>query len=486
MRRTSPHSAPRPRRRGRLRPLQLLAVSLAALAASVLGQAAVPAQVNGGSAAAAAARPNIIVVVTDDQTMDAVAKMPYVSSRKDWVRFRQAYVQNAMCCPSRATILTGRYDTHTRVQNNGQTGRFDASRTMAVWLRNAGYRTALVGKYLNNYPSAFSSSGYPVPPGWDEFHAVVDPNKGTYGQYEWDLASNGSVRHYGSEPQDYQVDVLASRAQAAIEAAGTEPFFLYFAPTATHAPWVASPRRTGMFDSAPTSTKPALFNEPDVTDKPEYVRLSPLHDPTQMAADRRAQWAASVSVDDAIRSLDAKLRAEGKYDDTVLIVIGDNGYSFGEHRLYGKACQYAVCNRVPLLVRWPGHPARTVTKMVSNVDVASTVAALAGVRPGAGQDGRSLVPLLEGRTTPWRTGVLLHWPGHLVRDPGGLGYVAEFWGVRTARHLYVELPDTGERELYDLVADPDELRNLAGQPAYSAVQSQLQRQLATLKAAALS
>ncbi len=454
-----------------------------ALATMLLPLGTGSAVTRGTPSASAASRPNIVLILTDDQTMESVAKMPHVGTRTDWIRFRRAFVQNAMCCPSRATILTGRYDTHTRVQNNGQTGNFDASNTVAVWLKRNGYRTALIGKYLNNYPSAFASSGYPVPPGWTTFQAVVDPNPGTYGQYEWDLAADGVAHHYGSAPADYQLDVLAGRARGFIANSGSTPFFLYFAPTATHGPWIASPRRTGMFDGAPVPRVAGLFNEPDVSDKPAYIKTHAVQDPALMDERRRKHWAAVVSLDDAVKSLDAQLVSSGDYDDTVVILMTDNGYAFGEHRWHGKACEYAVCNQTPLLVRWPGHAAKDVWRLVSNVDIASTVAGLAGVTPAAPQDGRSLVPLLTGTVSTWRTGLLLHWPGHIARKPGDPDYVPPFWGIRTADHLYVEI-GTGERELYDLKNDPNELANLAGRPAYATVQEQLRRRLAELKATA--
>jgi len=438
----------------------------------------------GGAGSAVATpleRPNIVLVLTDDQTMESVAKMPHVSSRNDWITFPNAYIENAMCCPSRATILSGRYDTHTRVTNNGATGNFDATQTMASWLQGAGYRTGLFGKYLNNYPR-IAPQGL-VPPGWTTFQALAD-GKTVYSQYNYDLVSDGVTEYFGYQPADYQVDVLTGRARQFIQDSGDEPFFLYFAPTATHGPWKASPRRVGMFTDAPVPHNAALFNEPDVSDKPSYILNHAQQNPTVMDTTRRRMWETAVSVDDAMAALDTQLEASGEADNTVVIFMTDNGNAFGEHRWIGKACQYRVCNQTPLLVRYPGQGKRSIPNMISNVDIASTVAAIAGVSPGGPQDGESFLPLIQG-STQWPDEVLHHWPGHIARDPDDANFVPQFWAIRTRQHLYVEL-STGERELYVLRTDPNELRNVAGRPLQREVQAHLAARLAVLKAEALA
>jgi arylsulfatase A-like enzyme len=437
------------------------------------------------SATALTEQPNVVLVLTDDQTMESVAKMPYVSSRPDWVRFPNAYIQNPLCCPSRATILTGRYDTHTKVTSNGATGAFDATNTLATWLDGAGYRTALVGKYLNNYPRV-APDGL-KPPGWTTFQAVAD-GTGTYAQYNWDLVADGVQQHFGYGPENYQLDVLTTRANEFIgrSAAEEAPFFLYFAPTATHAPWRASPTREGTHATAAVANNAALFNEPDVSDKPAYIRDHAVQDAALMDTRRRKEWDAALSVDDAVAALDRQLVASGVAQNTVMIFMTDNGYALGEHRWYGKTCQYRVCTHTPLLVRYPGLSARIRRQMVSNVDIASTVADIAGVTPALAQDGHSLLPLmLSDGKPPWRNEVLHHWPGHRSRPITAPDYVPQYWAIRSHTHLYVEL-GTGERELYDLRSDPNELRNLAGQPAVAAQQAALADRLAALKAAALS
>jgi arylsulfatase A-like enzyme len=437
----------------------------------------------------------VVLILTDDQTFDSIPKMPYVGSRTDWIKFTDATVENPMCCPSRSTILSGRWDTHTHVQNNGQAGAFDYRNTIGVWLQNAGYRTALVGKFLNNYPQAFN--GDPMdpfePPGWTDWQAaygiVTSGPSGVidtlYNQYDWELSDNGTHVHFGTAPSDYEVNVLANRAVDFIRSSGQSPFFLYFAPTATHGPFVASPTRKGMFATAPVPHPPSV-NEADVSDKPAYIRQMPLVDLAAVDAKHRRAWAATVSVDDAVAQIDAQLKAQGIFDHTVEIFMTDNGLSFGEHRWTGKSVPYQESVGTPLFIRYPGLAARTIPQPVSNVDIASTVSELAGATPGLPQDGKSLVPLLTGDTTGFvGRGTLLHWPGTFHGIPTNPGYVPQYWGIRTGRYSYIEYA-TGECELYDHRTDPYELANACGHPQYATVQAQLAAKLAVLRAAARS
>ena len=418
------------------------------------------------------------MVLTDDQTVESLAKMPYVRQRRDWVRFDQAYAQNATCCPSRATVLQGRYDTRTRVGTNLQGGRLDESETLPVWLDRAGYRTGLFGKYLNGYPFG---RGLYVPPGWDEWQAVYGDR--VTEQYDWQLNAGGRAVRYGSAPGDHQLTVLTDKVTEFIRSSAGQPFFA-FTPTVNHSPWTATPARAGMFDTAPVPQPPS-FNEPDVRDKPAYVRALAPRDVLEMETSRRASWAAAVSVDDSVRAVDRALEAAGVRDRTVLVLMSDNGLSLGEHRWVTKRCEYDVCGRVPLLVRYPGQPGRRVSSLVSNADLASTLTAIGGGTVGLPQDGRSFLPQLrDPAAPPARTALLLHWPGG---DPEGLPRarlaVPAFWGVVTPRWKYVELA-TGERELYDRVRDPHELRNRAGERALAEQQAALARRLARLEQAA--
>jgi N-acetylglucosamine-6-sulfatase len=458
----------------KVRPLRLawpvlLSVLLAVLL--VADWQASPGGRVGPNVSQALTRPNIVLILTDDQSYESVAKMPYLSSRGYWLNYPRAYIENALCCPSRATILTGRYDTHTGVINNNTGSKLDESNTVAVWLRGVGYRTALVGKYLNQYP--FGRPLY-TPPGWSEWH--VPYTEALYNQYNYPLNDNGTVTNFGSTAADYQVDVLRARAVSVINTtpAGT-PLFLYFAPTSTHDPWTPAPRHKGSFRGVAMPRYPNQ-NETNVSDKPAWVRALPLLNLATQDANRRKEWTAALAIDEAVKAIDDALAARGMLTNTVQIFMTDNGYSFGAHRYDRKRCEYEECTHTPFLVRYPGQAARSDPRLVSNVDLASTFCALAGCTPGLSQDGRSLVPVLENTATSWRDGILQHWPGGTaagVNIPG-------FYAIRTQQWRYVELA-TGERELYDLQADPYELQNRHGQSAYAQVEADLAAKLAALK-----
>ena len=444
------------------------------------------------AAAAPLVRPNIVLVVTDDQTMESVRRMPYLNSTTHrWTKFTRAHVNNALCCPSRATILKGQYDTRTGVTTNSNGRLMNESETLAVWLRRAGYQTGMYGKYLNVYPFG---RGLYVPAGWTDWHVPYDagPNWGMYDQYTYKLNANGTSQTFTTGQAAYQVDVLAGRMTSFIRsrAAAGQRFFAMFTPVATHDPWVASPARRGMFNGATVPPYPG-FNTV-APDQPAYLKSQPALDPAVVNQNRRREWAAAVSVDDAIRRIDTALSNAGVKQNTIMIFMTDNAYSHGRHRWERKRCEFNACTETPVWVRYPGLPARTdSTHLISNIDVAATVADLAGASVPAGypMDGRSFEPLVLGNDVDWREDLLMHWPGgDMWGDPGMPDSMPQWWGVlaRTSDGglwKYVEL-DTGERELYDERADPNELNNRAGEQATAAVQAELRQRLADLKSGA--
>ncbi len=426
-------------------------------------------------------RPNIVLILSDDQTPETLPHqppvMPYLQRRIEdpndhWITFSNAFLNTPLCCPSRATILTGRYSHETGVRSNDDGDRFDDSSTVATWLRSAGYTTALIGKYLNVYP--FGRAPY-VPPGWSRWFGRAQGAPGHL-YYDYSLIQEGFPRAYGAAPSDYSTDVLSSLATSFIRTAPSgSPFLLYFAPSAPHNPWTPPPRYAGSWSGKPLPRPPGL-NERDVSDKPAWVRGLPELTPAelrQVELDRRSAYESLRGLDDAVRAIVEALRERGVLDDTVIFFLTDNGLSLGEHRWLLKECPYEECISTPFVVRMPGATAHTDPHLVSNVDLAPTFAALGHATPTSPVSGRSLVPLLEGRTPPgWRSGVLLEWAGGNVVPP--------WWGIRTKRFAYVEL-GTGERELYDLRKDPFELTNLAGTPAVSALQARLARELGALR-----
>ena len=443
-------------------------------------------------ARAAVARPNIVVILTDDQSPDSIphspAVMPHfqamVSNPADrWVRFTHAYLNVSLCCPSRATILSGRYDTHTGVKTNGNGPVFDESTTVATWLHAAGYRTGFYGKYLNNWP--YGRALY-TPPGWDNFVAFITDEDRYYNYQLYNPDVPGLVESHANLPADYSTTVVANKALDFIDAAPAgQPFFLLFAPRAPHPPSIPPPGTSGIYKGIAPTHAPS-FNEADVSDKPDWVQALPLlgdRGIKKADAGRRKSYEALIGVDDAVQSITDTLAANGQLENTVIVYMTDNGYAFGDHRFTGKTCQYVQCQMTPLLIRYPGATAHVEPALAGNVDIASTLATIAGATPTILQDGRSLTPLLDGtQQGSWREGMLIHWVG-AQRTTG-------YWGVYTRDYLYTELlKGTTRVELYDLTgqlgpADPDELQNRANDPAYAAVRTQLASLLAGLKATA--
>lgn len=425
---------------------------------------------------------NFVVIVTDDQPPDSLPHrppvMPYLQEatgdpEDHWIVFRNGFVNAPICCPSRATMLTGLQPHHHGVLTNDDGSSLDESTTVAAWLQEAGYHTGLVGKYLNQYP--FDREPY-VPQGWERWwgkqHGAV-----THLYYGYTLIQQGVATHYGSAGSDYSTDVFADKAVEFVRDAPVErPFFLWFAPTAPHPPWVSAPRHQGMYEEIPLARPPSV-GEADVSDKPAWVRALPPLGPEARAGLRQAHrrsFEALRAVDDAVRSIVEALEARGDLDHTVIVYVSDNGFAFGEHRWVKKTCPYEECVHVPFLVRYPLAPRRVEELPVSTVDLAPTIAELAGLEPPAGLDGTSLVPLIAAADPAGLSGaVFSEWVGD-ERVPG-------WWQVRTETFAYIELV-TGERELYDLAADPYQLTNVADRSEYAGVLARLSAALEGFRA----
>jgi arylsulfatase A-like enzyme len=450
--------------------------------------------------------PNIVLINTDDLDARSVACMPNVQSllARQGVTFANAFVTTPLCCPSRASLLRGQYaHSHGVLSNTGDNGGFpafyrlgDEDSTVATWLQDAGYRTALLGKYLNRYPKGAAESY--VPPGWDEWSAFTSGDDDEGGSYYSDYALNqdGTIVRYGQQPSDYSTDVLAARATDFVDraAAAGDPFFLYIAPYAPHGPSTPASRHTGAFADVRAPRVPS-FAEADVSDKPAWVQALPALNDDQIALidDRYQRRLRSLlAVDEMVASLVETLGADGVLDNTYIVFTSDNGYQLGEHRIpLGKQAPYDESIRVPLIVRGPGVAAGAVVASIAlNVDLAPTFAELANASPADFVDGRSLVPLLDGDPpAEWRHGFLVErydrtrpdqWgaPGPvpvdaargdrdaLEREEGdAITDVAPidsppYLALRTERYLYVEYA-SGERELYDMQTDPYQLENLA-------------------------
>lgn len=445
-------------------------------------------------------RPNIILIVTDDQNADTIAYMPTLQRLlvDKGTSFTSAYAPTPLCCPGRATILRGQYaHNHGVRSNDGVNGGFpkfydagNEASTLATWLHDEGYRTALIGKYFNAYPEGLVPPGsfsFPgeryVPAGWDKWYGLLDIPKDErtdpYKMYGYQMNRNGRVVRYGNDPDEYLTDVLSGLAVDFVEdnLGKRDPFFLYLAPTAPHLPAIPAPRHRDMFEGL-QAPRPPSFNEADLSDKPAWlVNRGALTTERIAKLDEtyRKQVQMLLAVDEMISSLIDTLKARGELDSTYIMFTSDHGLTNGEHRLVStKLTPYGASARVPLIVRGPGVPAgRTVDALALLSDVAPTLTDLVDAPTPAFVDGRPLTPWLRKRHpagTVARKQVLHEfWPREGfpidVREESARPLpLPTYRAFRSAQYLYVEYsyPDgRQERELYDLERDPFELWNIA-------------------------
>jgi N-acetylglucosamine-6-sulfatase len=462
----------------------LVAAMLGVAVALASPAATIPTGLNGARGTASmSTHPNIILILSDDQSFDSVQKMPYVRSisppQGTWYRFDNAFINNATCCPSRATILTGLWSHHHGVEATGGAPAYDDSDTIATRLHAGGYATAFIGKYHLGSLTSTVSRTY-VPPGWDDWEAFAHNTSGWY--YNYVLNENGVIRSYGAAPGDYSTDVLRDKALSFISANADRPFFLVYAPRAPHNNWIAAPRHLGFYKDEPVVHSPN-FNEEDVTDKPVWWRTTPPRKVTDADAVHRREWDTVLALDDAVRGIHNQVQTLGLMPNTIIMFMTDNGYAFGEHRYIGKACAYEECSRTPLLVKFGSHEEGwTFPQLIGNEDLAPTIADLAGTAAPTRTDGQSFAAMLRSRTTPpdWKHEILLHGLDNGDTDGDQQGHPPTFWGLRTPRYKYIETALTGEVELYDLRSDPYELQNLADRPEYASARSALASRLLQL------
>ena len=461
----------------------VLGVTLGAALSS--GQLGERARAAGTPIVHAPRHPNIVLILTDDQRRDTLWTMPNVRRLlvAHGILFTNAFVSNPFCCPSRATILTGNYSHTTGIYGNrpphGGAYDFhhygDDQSTIATWLQAAGYRTALVGKYLNGY------HGPHVPPGWDTWDSF---NWG-YGYYGFRLFQNGHPAACGGAAAcqvtypagAYSTSTLASLATGIIRSTPREqPLFLYFAPFAPHTPAIPEHRYADRFGDLPP-WRPPNFNWVTAS-QPHWLRTMPhLRDRgiRWVARFRRRQYQTLLSVDDAVKQLVDALEATGRLHNTMIMFASDNGLMWGAHGFPAavKRLPYDEAIRIPMVVRyppWTDAGPRVDKHLILNTDWAPTWAGLAHAAAPA-TEGRSFVPLLRpghGRV-PWRTSFLLEgWDGSpTTANPS-------YCGVRSNRFMYAEYQD-GERELYDVARDPFELRDLAASARWKRVRRTLDR-----------
>jgi arylsulfatase A-like enzyme len=454
--------------------------------------------------------PNIVLVMTDDQTVESMRVMPRVEDKlaESGVTFRNSFASFPVCCPSRATMLTGQYPDNHGVRTNQPPGGGYAAlgptigNTLPVWLQKAGYYTAHIGKFLNGYGR--TSLDTDVPPGWSEWYGSLDDpdgyTGGTYSMYGYTLNENGAIVHYGTTPEvpeaaTYQTDVYSAKAQDFVErrAPSRKPFYLSVATLAPHSEGGApqgnnpraAPRHEGVFASEPVP-RPPSFDEADVSDKPADIRnLNPItaQQEAQIDARYRARLESLLAVDELVGALVEKVKAEGELKNTYFIFTSDNGFFHGEHRVRnGKVRHYEESSKVPLVIRGPDIPKDKVRdQLAANIDLAPTIADIAGAKPKRKTDGDSLLPLAEdGRLEPGRGILIEAFNNADDEDPDGANL--RYSAVRTDRYVYAE---TGaEQELYDLSTDPFELTSRHADPSLARVKAALDELLAELTSCA--
>jgi arylsulfatase A-like enzyme len=479
-------------------------------------------------------QPNIVVIMADDMRDDELRFMP--KTRRligdQGVRFANAFSPHPLCCPARASFLTGQYTHNHKVWSNAEPWGFSAlddSATLPVWLNRAGYNTLMLGKYLNGYGSGKTPDGSSpltyLPPGWTDWRGAVsgpedwdDPEAGgTYRYYDTTLNDNGTLR---GSPGRYQTRLFGDESEDMIAEAASSPrpFFLWASYVAPHS---GTPREVddpkpvqrtdGVTESYVTPARPrdvrGLFDtvirqapghegEADARDKPFFVRDLP--QPTRSEQDAllavALQRAESLSVLDAEveRTVD-RLEQAGELDDTIVVFASDNGFFLGEHRMRrGKTLAYEPSLRVPMLMRGPGIPAGEIrTDPFLTTDFAPTFLEASGARPQPSVDGMSMLDVARSGDRGWSRGVLTetgprrvgngiaesdNWLVH-GKGPSPLRFSQ---GVRTARYLYVE-HRSHEKELYDLRNDPGQLTNIVDRPGESRVVRRLARVLDSLR-----
>jgi arylsulfatase A-like enzyme len=510
------------------RTLVASAIALLALAAGVLAAS----QARGAMTGA-----NVVFILTDDMTSSELAGMPNVESLigAQGTTFNEAYASFPLCCPSRATMLTGQYMHNHGVRGNfppnGSWFKFRSheSNDVPVWLHDAGYYNIHIGKYLNGY--SLVDGTLPVPQGWNEWYGKVSEDA-LY--FDYNLIEKTSydgtprITFYGDQPSDYQTDVFGDRAADFVSdsAAGHQPFWLNLWFNSPHGPFDPAPRDLFRLSGTPLPKLPG-FNEKDVSDKPKWLRRQikkPLRKKQINVIDneRRRQQEQLISVDQAVGKLIDALKAKGILDDTYIIFASDNGFFRGEHRIAsGKYLPYDPSARVPLLIRGPGIPQGGVSnELVWNGDIAQTIEQIASGSENQGVDGRSLLPyaenpalrstrpvLLEGDTGPGGTGAesahasaamaraaRVHVAGrrgvkNLDQEPDAIKSGANtdnapaYRSIRTDRYEYTVYAN-GQTELYDMKRDPAQLRNLATDPRFRYVRKWLFDHLAVLSSCA--
>ncbi|XP_063073693.1 N-acetylglucosamine-6-sulfatase [Engraulis encrasicolus] len=447
-------------------------------------------------------RPNIVLILTDDLDASMGGMVPLNKTRKllgdAGITFTNAFFASPLCCPSRASILTGKYPHNHHVINNTLEGNCSSVAwqksqepiTFPALLQKNYYQTFFAGKYLNEYGNPDAGGIEHVPPGWDYWFALERNSK----YYNYTLSVNGRAQKHGQNYSlDYLTDVLANNSLDFLQyKSNYRPFFMMVSTPAPHSPWTAAPQYDNTFPSAKAPRDPN-FNVHG-KDKHWLIRQAktPMSNSSIEFLDTafRKRWRTLLSVDDLVEKLLQRLEVRGELENTYIFFTSDNGYHTGQFSLpMDKRQLYEFDIRVPLLVRGPNiKPNQTTPMLVANVDLGPTILDMAGIDYNKTQmDGMSFLPVLTGQanSSTWRTDVLVEYEGEgsNVSDPAcpllGPGVTECFPDcvcedsfnntyacVRTvsptANLQYCEFDDNEVFvEVYNLTADPFQLSNIA-------------------------
>jgi arylsulfatase A-like enzyme len=471
---------------------------------------------------------NVVFILTDDQSFSELAGMPNVQSLigGQGATFNRAYVPYPLCCPSRASLLSGKYmhnhGVRGNVPPNGGWVRFVPQEPTALPARtaNAGYYNVHLGKYLNGFGTDAAPS---IPPGWSEFRGKISEDNLYFNFTTFEKEGPGDtpeVVFYGDQPSEYQTDVIRDRARQFVDGAGPveTPFMLNLWFNAPHSPYIPAPRHQGTLETLALPRLPG-FNEKDISDKPRWLRKQGKQKLDKgfrnaLAGERRRRLEMLRSVDEAVGALVAELNAEGILDETYIVFTSDNGFFRGEHRIAGgKFLAHEPSSHVPLLIRGPGIPAGSVSEeLVSSLDVTQTILQIATGSADPALDGRSLLPFAQNNSLRTTRPILLEadtgpGQGDAVDDESVAGAAVASAGlagkrgvsdldqeptagvaaangsrapayraIRTDRYLYV-LYANGQRELYDMRRDPKQMRSAHRDGRYRKVRRFLSKAL---------
>jgi len=420
-------------------------------------------------------RPNIVFILMDDLRWDALGctghpfvKTPSVDRlAREGALFRNFFVTTPLCSPSRGTFLTGRYVHSHGVRGNSDNNALSHQLiTFPRLLHDAGYQTAYIGKWhMGNDDSPR--------PGFDRW--VSFKGQGVY------IDPQINIDGRTEKKTGYITDLLSDFAVEFVRKPHDKPFALYLAHKAVHGPFTPAERHKDLYSGDTIPRSPNV--QDDLQGKPALTRPVETKPAAQQGAASgdelvRNQLRALTAVDEGVGRILQALEETGQLDRTMVVFTSDNGYFWREHSLGDKRWAYEESLRDPLVIRYPKliKAGTRISEDALNVDLAPTFLALAGVPAPQNLHGRSLLPLFQGKTKGWRTSSLFEYfaEANFPRTPS-------WQAVRTSHWKYIHYPDLRDMdELYDLRADPYEMKNRIGDPAAAAALKEMQKELQRL------